>query len=139
MLVGREYVAGNNYRGIWGLYGSYDYIAPQLFRVSSTALSIGTTAQVWLSKTVALQGTATGGVGYAAAGTVRTSGERDYNYGPAPQALVSLRLVFDNSAALDFNAREYFVSNVAAADRGGPETDARWGFSIPCSARTVLA
>ena len=30
---------GKDYRGIWGLYGSYDYISPQTFRISSTALS----------------------------------------------------------------------------------------------------
>ena len=36
----------SDYRGIWGLYGSYDYIAPQIFRVSSTALSLGTTGAV---------------------------------------------------------------------------------------------
>jgi len=33
---GREYEKGASVRGFWGLYGSYDYIAPQIFRVSST-------------------------------------------------------------------------------------------------------
>jgi uncharacterized lipoprotein YddW (UPF0748 family) len=32
---------------VWGLYGSYDYIAPQVYRISSTALSLGTTAE-WI-------------------------------------------------------------------------------------------
>ena len=50
LLFGKDYEAGDNYRGIWGLYGSYDYIAPQFFRISSTALSLGTTAQWWLSR-----------------------------------------------------------------------------------------
>lgn len=121
MLIGREYEMGANYRGIYGLYGSYDYIAPQLFRVSSTALSLGSTAQWWLSRSIALQGTATTGFGYAAAGSVRPVGERDYNYGIAPQALLALRLTFDDTAALDFNAREFFVSSVAASSRGGHE------------------
>jgi hypothetical protein len=39
LLLGTEYGSGDNYRGIWGLYGSYDYISPQTFRISSTALS----------------------------------------------------------------------------------------------------
>ena len=35
LLYGTDYEVGENYRGIWGLYGSYDYIAPAIFRVSS--------------------------------------------------------------------------------------------------------
>ncbi|MHB8474478.1 MAG: DUF3943 domain-containing protein [Gammaproteobacteria bacterium] len=94
LLVGKEYEVGDTYRGIWGLYGSYDYISPQIFRVSSTALSLGTTAQWWLSKTMALQGTALAGLGYGAAGTIRGTGERDYHYGATPQALLALRMLF---------------------------------------------
>src|SRR4029077_17586746 len=74
LLVGAPYAAGDSYRGVWGLYGTYDYISPQVFRVSSTALNLGTTAQWWLSRAVALQGTALGGVGYGAAGTIHGSG-----------------------------------------------------------------
>lgn len=48
LLLGRDYAVGNNYRGVVGLYGSYDCFAPQIFRVSSTALSVGTTGQAWL-------------------------------------------------------------------------------------------
>ncbi|HZT54702.1 MAG TPA: DUF3943 domain-containing protein, partial [Burkholderiaceae bacterium] len=47
LLVGRGYELGATGRGVWGLYGSYDYIAPQTFRVSTTALSLGSTAQWW--------------------------------------------------------------------------------------------
>ena len=85
LLVGTDYAMGSNYRGVWGLYGSYDYVSPQTFRISSTALSLGTTAQWWLSRKVALQGTALGGVGYGAAGTIHGQGERDYHYGLTPQ------------------------------------------------------
>lgn len=70
-------------------------------------------------------GTVLGGVGYTAAGTVRSSDERDFHYGVAPQALVALRLVYGNRFALDVAAREYYVSRVAAADRGGHENVAR--------------
>ena len=93
LLIGKDYAAGNNTRGVWGLYGSYDYIAPQTYRVSSTALSLGTTVQKWLTKTVAVQGTALVGVGYAATGTIRGAAENDYHYGASPQALVALRLI----------------------------------------------
>lgn len=109
---------------MWGLYGSYDYIAPQVFRVASTALSLGTTAQWGLSDSIALQGTGLFGAGYAGVGTLRGSRERDYHYGVAPQALLALRLIFGDRASLDVSGREYFVSNVAA-DRGGSDNIAR--------------
>ncbi|MDD5389632.1 MAG: DUF3943 domain-containing protein [Gallionellaceae bacterium] len=121
LLLGKEYAVGDGYRGIWGLYGSYDYISPQIFRVSSTALSLGTTAQWWLSKSVALQGTALVGLGYGAAGTIHGSGERDYHYGATPQALLALRLMFGKRADLDLTARSYYVSDVASTEDNGSE------------------
>jgi uncharacterized protein DUF3943 len=126
LLVGRDYEQGANYRGIWGLYGSFDYMAPQIFRVSSTALSLGTTAEWQLSKSIALQGSGHVGVGYAAVGTTRANAsELEYHYGLAPQALLALRLIFRDSASLDLTAREYFVSNVADAGRGGRDNIVR--------------
>lgn len=125
LLLGRDYQVGDNYRGLWGLYGSYDYISPQIFRVSSTALSLGTTGQLWLSKSAALQGTLLGGVGYAAVGTVNGQDDQDYHYGVAPQALMALRLILGNKASLDFTGREYFVSDVGNARRGGHDNIVR--------------
>src|SRR5262249_40420669 len=74
LLIGTDYSVGNDYRGLWGLYGSYDYISPQTFRISSSAVSLGTTAQWWLPKSMALQGSLLGGVGYGAAGTIQGHG-----------------------------------------------------------------
>ncbi|MEQ1518019.1 MAG: DUF3943 domain-containing protein [Usitatibacteraceae bacterium] len=126
LLIGKGYDVGANYRSVWGLYGSYDYIAPQIFRVSTTALSMGTTAEWRVSDAVSLQGTGLLGLGYAAVGTTRGDvTERDYHYGVAPQALVSMRLIFGETSSLDFTAREYFVSNVAAANRGGHDNIVR--------------
>lgn len=125
LLLGCDYEVGKNYRGLWGLYGSYDYISPQIFRVSSTALSLGTTGQLWLSKSVALQGTMLGGVGYAAVGTVKGQNEQDYHYGVAPQGLVALRLILGNRASVDFTGREYFVTDVDSASRGGHDNIVR--------------
>ncbi len=119
LLKGREYEA-NSYRGVWGLFGNYDYIAPQTYRVSSTAASLGTTAQWWVRDSVAVLGTAMLGVGYAAAGSVRSTSENDFHYGVAPQALVAIRAIYKDAYALDVTAREYYVSRVAAS-RGGHE------------------
>jgi hypothetical protein len=125
LLYGRDYGFGANYRGVWGLYGSYDYIAPQLFRVSSTALSLGTTGQWWLSDAIALQGSALFGTGYAGVGTLHGTSATDYHYGVAPQALVALRLIFGDTASLDFLGREYFVSRIASASTGGHDNIVR--------------
>ena len=126
MLVGREFKKGESVRGIWGLYGSYDYIAPQIFRISSTALSAGGTAQWQLSKSFALQATGNLGLGYAAVGTTRGDvTERDYHYGVAPQALIATRLIFADTASIDLTAREYFVSSVGATNRDGHDNIVR--------------
>jgi hypothetical protein len=119
LIIGTHYDLGANYRGVWGLYGSYDYIAPQTFRVSSTALSLGTTAQWSFSRAAVLQGTALAGLGYAAVGTVRGTTQFDYHYGVAPQALLALRLIFGDRASIDLTGREYFVSRVGAANTVG--------------------
>ncbi len=126
LLVGTDYQKGANYRGIWGLYGSYDYIAPQIFRVSSTALSLGTTAEWRLSNSVAVRGSGLMGVGYTAVGTTRANAsDLEYHYGLAPQALLALRVIFGERSSLDLTAREYFVTNTAAANRGGRDNIVR--------------
>jgi hypothetical protein len=129
LLLGRKTSAASSARGIWGLYGSYDYIAPFLFRVSSTALSLGTTQQVWLAPRLALQTSMLGGVGYGAAGTTTvtpstpTSAEvRDYHFGVTPQALLSFRLIAGDRLSLDADGREYYVSGLGSDDVHGSET-----------------
>ena len=130
LLVGQEHEVGPNYRGVWGLYGSYDYLAPQVYRVSSTALSFGTTGQYWLSRSNALQGSAMAGLGYAAASTLRGgAGERDYHYGVAPQAMLALRWIHGDRASLDIAAREYYVSR-AGSSRGGHDNIVRTDASL---------
>lgn len=135
LLYGTSYNVGANYRGIWGLYGSYDYVAPQIFRVSSTAFSVGTTAQWWLSTSVALQGSALAGVGYAGGGVIHGAGvetasplgdgQRDYHYGITPQALAALRVSFGGRVLLDTSFREYYISKVGATESTGSERISR--------------
>jgi hypothetical protein len=119
MLLGSKYEFSDDYRGIWGLYGSYDYIAPeQVFRVSSTAGSVGTTAQWWLSQKAALQGTAMGGVGFAGAGTTLNANEGSYHYGATPQTLLALRLILGERVMFESTAREYYVSALGGTEPG---------------------
>jgi hypothetical protein len=131
LLYGASYAYGDHYRGVWGLYGMYDYIAPQIFRVSSTAIGLGTTGQWWLSEKTALQGTALAGVGYGSAGITRNRrGDRDYHNGITPQGLLAMRLIFSDRAAFDMTAREYYVSDVASDEPGGTENISRGDASI---------
>src|SRR3989442_1760991 len=39
LLVGESYEWGPDYRGVWGLFGGYDYLSPQVFPLASPALS----------------------------------------------------------------------------------------------------
>ncbi len=125
LLIGKEYEAGERYRGIWGLYGSYDYFAPQIFRVSSTALSLGTTGEARFGDALAVQGTLLAGVGYGGVSSAHGVSDLDYHYGLIPQGLVALRTIFGDAASIDVTAREYFVSRVAGAGNGGNDNIAR--------------
>jgi hypothetical protein len=119
MLIGTDYEWGKNYRGIWGLYGSYDYLAPQIFRMGSSGVSVGTTAEWHFSKAFSVQGTALAGIGYTTVSSLGgLANERDNRYGVAPQATLALRLIMADRASIDFSAREFFVSDVGGGRSG---------------------
>lgn len=121
LLRGTTFTFGDTTRGAWGLFGSYDYISPQIFRTSSVALSLGAIWQSWLSQSIALQGVALTGVGYGAAGNIQRREERDYHYGTTGQGLLALRLIFGNRAMIDFTGREYYVSGLVSPEPQGQE------------------
>lgn len=123
LLVGTSYEWGDDYRGVWGLFGSYEYLSPQIFSIAATSLSLGTAAQWWLSRMVALQGTVFAGAGFGAAGTVADREERDYAYGVIPQVLLSLRAIFGDLAMLEAAGRQYYVVGVGAGGAGRSATD----------------
>jgi hypothetical protein len=130
LLAGDKYESGDNYRGVWGLYGSYDYISPHIFRVSSTATSLGTTAQWWLSQRLALQGSLMGGVGYAAGGLVSGPGQRNYHYGVSFQTLAQLRLSFADLALIDVTGRDYYISGLGGTVPNGNDLIGRWNANV---------
>ena len=140
LLLGTDYGSGT-YRGIAGLYGSYDYFSPQTFRISSTALALGTTGQWWLSDSVALQGTALLGAGYSAVGTINSTADNDYHYGVAPESLLALRLIYGDRASLDMTAREYFVSHVGSGASGRRDNISRaeTSFTVRVRGRHAVA
>ena len=137
LLLGTNYEWGPHYRGIWGLYGSYDYLAPQIFRMGSTGVSLGTTAEWQITRSLALQGSALAGVGYTTVSSLGgLANERDNRYGVAPQATLALRLIMADRVSLDLSAREFFVSDVGGGRSGHDnivraDTSLTWRISGP--------
>jgi hypothetical protein len=106
LLFGTDYAVGDNYRGIWGLYANYDYLAPQIFHVSTTSLSLGSTGQWWVIPSVALQGTALAGLGYSAASTTHgTAIDTEYHYGMAPRLALAFRAIAGDRVSADVSAK----------------------------------
>ena len=136
LLAGARYEWSEDHRGVWGLFGSYEYLSPQVFRLATTSVGLGTVSQWWLSPSVALQSTVLGGVGFGASGTVADADERDYHYGVIPYGLIGLRLIFGERAALEASGRQYFVAGLSSgsgtSDNFGPEyvTRANAGFTF---------
>jgi hypothetical protein len=114
LLLGATYEAGESARGVWGLFGGYDYLSPQIFRVATTNVLVGSVGQWWLTRAVALQGTALGGLGFGAAGTVSDRAERDYHFGLIPHTVLGARLIFGERAMLEGTARHYWVAGTGS-------------------------
>jgi hypothetical protein len=122
LLYGSPYGVGDSYRGIWGLYGSYDYMSPEVFSVSSTALSLGTTGQLQISHSVTLQGTLLAGMGWTAVGTIADAQtDRDFHYGFSPQGLGAFRIMIGDVAMLDMQGREYYIGGLYSSDKTSRE------------------
>ncbi len=113
LLVGNDFNKAGA-AGVVGLYGHYDYVASEAFRFSTTAVSVGSSAQFAVSADVVLQTTALAGIGYSAAQTVRGVEEQDYHYGLAPQGVLGAKLIGGRRFSLDGTLRDYYVSDVGS-------------------------
>jgi len=130
LLFGAPYSPGDKLRGVAGVYGSYDYLSPQLFRIASTGLSLGSNLQWWLADGLALQGHASAGVGYTSTGTIRASSAGQYNYGFAPQSALGLRLILGDRVSFDLRARAFFDGRVASPETAGTDRVLRGDASV---------
>jgi hypothetical protein len=127
LLIGKSYGEGaDRHRGVWGLYGTYDYVSPQVFRISTTALGLGTTLQRQIFGSGAVQSTLLGGLGYGAGGgTAPSPDANDYHFGLTPQLLADVRVIPNERAAFDLTFRDYYVSRLASVKNQGSENIAR--------------
>jgi hypothetical protein len=110
LLAGSTYGEGRS-RGLWGIFGTYDYLTPEAFRASSAAFGPGTTGQVMLGQHFALQGTAIASLGFGAGGTISTvQGSRDYHFGLQAVGYSSVQLYFEDHLRARLTSRQYFIS-----------------------------
>ena len=130
LLLGDPYGYSNVLRGVWGLYGSYDYLSPQVFRVASTAVSLGSNAQWRPADWLVFQGHASGGIGYTSTGTVAGTSDREYNYGFAPEAMLSLRAAVGDRLLFDGTTREFFNGRLTRPETGGTDRVVRTEASL---------
>jgi hypothetical protein len=122
LLVGDDYRSGQDFDGIWGLYGSYAYLSPGVFRAASTALSLGTTVQDRTNEWMTLQGSLLGGFGFGAGGTISSDqSDRDYHYGATPQAMLDGRCILGDVVMLQLTGHDYSIGGAGYNHNGGTE------------------
>ncbi len=119
LLLGEQLGPGGESGGLWGLFTSYDFIAPNVFRVQGFGLGPGVSLMKqwgWFE----LHGT---GVlellPWAGGGSTVPLGVRDYHYGPGGEALLQFRAHFSDRVIVRLEGRQYFVTGAYA--RGGSE------------------
>ena len=108
-------------RGVWGLFGQYDYSGASLVRVSSVGVGVGASLQARLSTNNFLQATGVfSGVPFATAGSLDLDEElyRDYHIGPGAQAALELRFINRDVGWLRIVARNWFVVGAYTAPSG---------------------
>lgn len=124
LLWGRGYRLGRVH-GVAGLFGSYEYVAPQIFRASSVNVGGGTLAHVDVTPHTAVELTAVvSGIPFGAGGTVAPSevvGSRDYHVGPgvhleAEAGLVNERFGFVTLGVRRWNLFGGFYTQPAGHD-----------------------
>ena len=126
LIAGADYGAGR-LGGIWGLYGSYDYFAPEDFHFSSTAVSFGTTLQASISESLIVQSSGLVGGGYAAAqsptSTLSSQAASADTTRPVGRARLPLRCRAAGARKLAIHRR---APGSAGFDRAGVLHQRRW-------------
>jgi hypothetical protein len=77
---------------------------------------LGTNLQWKMTEMLALQAHASAGVGYTSTGTVRASTSQQYTYGYAPEAMLTMRLIYGDRITLDLVSRGFFDGRLARAE-----------------------
>jgi hypothetical protein len=113
LLYGWQFhsVSGDT-RGVWGIFGQYDFASAALVQVSSVGLGVGTSFQTRLSRSWFLQlGVIGSGVPYSSAGSrgITDPNARDYHIGPGAQVTMEARLIWREVGWLRVVARSWYM------------------------------
>lgn len=113
LLYGKTIGLGSpRLRGVWGLFGQYDFSQPRLLRVSSIGFGPGAALQWHFSPHGFLQATAIGAVSpFDSIGSLGVDEDelRDYHIGPGVSAVAEARLVHSQAGMLRVVARQWLV------------------------------
>lgn len=107
-------------RGVWGLFGMYDYSAPAIIRASALGLGPGVMVQWAGDGDAFLQLSAALGLSpYATAGQIQVPADvtRDYHVGPALQSFVGLAVGHRRRVMVEIHGRNWLVAGVYTPDR----------------------
>jgi hypothetical protein len=119
-------------RGLWGMFLSFDFDTPQVYRASTSALGVGASGRLELGPELALDGSAiASAVLMGAAGDIEPEPPkvRDYRMGPGQQALLELEML-GRRARAGITLRQVFLYGLGE----GAGTELR----VDAGARAVL-
>jgi hypothetical protein len=117
LLVGDQFGVGpvHSTRGLFGLFGQYDFSAAGLVRVSSVAVGPGTSLQARLRDDVVLQLSAVlGGIPFGTVGSLGLDEAlaRDYHIGAGFQTTLDARVIHTQYGWFRVTARQWFIAGV---------------------------
>jgi hypothetical protein len=123
LLLGSRFgTTAGRLRGVWGLFGDYDYAAPAIVRASAVGVGPGFIFQLETLPRLYLQAGGLLGVSpFAAAGQlldVSPDLGRDYHVGPGLQSILDLRLLRPGWFQLELSARNWLVVGVYTPPNG---------------------
>lgn len=122
LLWGRQFgSASDATRGVWGVFGQYDFAEAALVRISAVGFGVGTSFQTRVSSSVFFQLAAIlGGVPYASAGSLglEEGVVRDYHIGLGGQLTVEARLIWREVGWLRVVARSWLMEGVYVPPSG---------------------
>jgi hypothetical protein len=110
LLVGDTLSLADEPGGLWGLFTSYDFIAPQVFRVQGLGVGPGVSLAKrwgWFEQHATIVAEF---MPWAGGGTTQALGVRDYHYGPGVNAVVELRTHITDHLIVRLEGRQYWIS-----------------------------
>lgn len=120
LLAGRQFGSGST-RGVWGVFGQYDFSAASLVRISSVGFGLGTSLQAVLPANLTLQLSGViSGVPMALAGSLglEEGVYRDYHIGPGGQATLEARLIWNDRFWIRVVGRTWFTAGLYIGAEG---------------------